>query len=343
MANILADGTVIPAYLSVDMMGGHRPNKMFDDRVLRKGEVQELIYPTDVRSMSKTYIEYRVSVENRDNQGPGTISDYPNCVLINDLAGGADFTTYTLRANTVNDAIVGNGSKVLILCINGETSQAVIVGGLQDTPTVETKEDGHHRFTEFNGVRTEINDSGELTTTFKGATKADGTLRDDADANASGTTFQLTKDGSASLQHDGQSVTIDFPNKGLNLAADQTVNITGANIKVGGEAAVDALVRGTSYRTAEQTMHQTQLAALDAAISALGNVSAAISTAASAMAGVSAVPGSPLSPLAPAAAGLALAVPGIGAIVTALQTVAQSITTFESGSQPYLSSKHTVE
>jgi hypothetical protein len=362
MANILPDGTVIPSYLNTRELGARGPLRSFSNITLRRGEVQDIVYPDDKRSLSKKYNEYRVLVQMRDGEGAGTSADFYNCVLINDLASGADFSTFTLRPNSKKSEPSGNGSKVLVLCINGDNSQAIILGGVRDgDQDFDTKDLGHHSIQQFNGIRQEINKEGELTITFKGATKTDGSLAEGADSSASGTSLKFARDGSLELAHDDQHLVIDHPNKkvelvaakeldlsgptGVNIDSNATVKITAANIKVGGDAAVDALVKGTTYRTAETTMHSAQIAALNAAAAALTTMSASMIAAAGSLAAVTIAPAAPaaLKPLAPVAVSLTPMGPQLAAVAAALTAIATTLSTFEGGTASYLSATNTVK
>lgn len=236
MSQILNDGTVIPSYLSVSYFGEFVSPGTQDSISLRLGEVKEIIYPEDEKSVSKRFTEYTVDVQQRDGNAPGTNVVYYNCVVSTLFGTSADFLKYTLRSDKQQENAVGKGAKVLLLCINGSTTKGVIVGAIRDTGTdpdgtkyegKDSKEDGHNLNFEFNGIKVKINKSGELNLTFRGATKVDGTLSDEAIPEAEGTQLQIDKNGSitASTPESKQFLKIDHENKKIEILADTEWNV----------------------------------------------------------------------------------------------------------------------
>src|ERR1035437_1303647 len=279
---ILGDGTVVPSYFSVESMGITKPRTQFNSFSLRQGEVLEIIYPTDVKSLTKTFREYKVLVQQRDGSGPMSGVVYQNCMVANLFGGTADRFRYSLRAQGVPPAkgeVVGDGSKVLLLCVNGETRRAYIVSGLNEESTTspvaspEDKTLGHNEFSEFNGVRVEVNDTGEYTLTFNGATNNDGTPRSDVTPGAPGSLLKFSNDGSINIQQGLQSILLDTPNKKIVITSDQyDVKIDTTGTKLGDANANDAMYLGTSHRNLDQTMNTsltTELGILSGLITAL--------------------------------------------------------------------------
>lgn len=294
----LPDGTVIPSYFGAETMGTTTAPNSFGNVALRQGEVRAIIYPNDPKNLSKTVVEYHVAVQVRDGTGPAAIVNYPNCQVANLFGGTADRLRYTYRPQTHEPEkrqVLSDGSKVMVLCINGETRRAYIVGGLNEDTTPEKAEDGHNLRFEFNGVQVTINKDGELQARFRGATKIDGTLADSADANAEGSTVTFTKEGGIRLStKDAQQfLFLDHQNKKLSILADEqwqvdvngsidftagdTVKFKGAKtctiemddrvyIKSAGVhvgAATQAWMMGTNYRNSESVMHKTMQGILD--------------------------------------------------------------------------------
>jgi hypothetical protein len=195
MTQILSDGTVLPSYLSVH--SGAYADGQFDNIALRVGEVKEILYPDNPRSLSKKFTEYVVSVQMKDGAGVGVPIVYPNCIVAQQFGGVADYFTYTLRADdgsTQGDttkAGLGNGSLVLLLCLNGETSRPFIIGGF---PVNDDDSDAaleHNLHFRFNGINVEVNKDGELSVSFQGATDAAGELAEGVDSEASGSELFL--------------------------------------------------------------------------------------------------------------------------------------------------------
>ena len=233
MANILDDNSVIPSYLGSFSQGSHQDTGTMSNLAFRTGEVREIIYPDDDKSLSKRFIEYTVDVQEKDGNGPGTSTKYAGCVLLNLFGSVGDILRFTYRVddtqNPPEDGI-GVGAKVAILCVNGDTTKAVILGGFRDTGTdkdgtkaegKDKKDDGHNLFFEFNGVQTKINKDGELQIRYRGATKVDATLDDNADADAEGSTLIFSKDGGikAYTKDEKQFMFLDHANKKLEFLA----------------------------------------------------------------------------------------------------------------------------
>jgi len=203
---MLGDNTVVPHFLGMKSTGSRGNPGNQTNITLRWGEVVGMVYPTDDRNYNKKYLEYVVKVVVQDGNGPAAQVYYNGVQLENLFGGVADFLKYTLRpadtTTTTQAGKLGMGSKVLLLCISGDTHQAIILGGVRDGTNdnnVDTVATGHHLEFEFNGLNMNINSDGELAVTFYGATDADGNLADSADTAAQGSVLRMTKDGSISF------------------------------------------------------------------------------------------------------------------------------------------------
>src|ERR1700761_3851240 len=130
----LADGTIVPSFLSVTRTEQHSQGSYFGNAYMIKGEVVKVIYPQDDDSISGQFIEYNVYIDNRNN-GTGNNEILHNCSLSNNFAGLADKSAIVLRAASDQPWKTGNGysedSKVLVLCVNGESTKPTIIGGLR--------------------------------------------------------------------------------------------------------------------------------------------------------------------------------------------------------------------
>jgi hypothetical protein len=345
---MLGDNTVVPHFLGLKSTG-HRGDPGNQTNItLRWGEVVGMVYPTDPRNYNKKYLEYVVKVVVQDGSGPAAQVYYNGVQLENLFGGVADFLKYTLRPADTTTATtpgqLGMGSKVLLLCISGDTHQAIILGGVRDgtnDDNVDTAAEGHHLEFEFNGLNLAINSDGELAVTFHGATNADGSLADSADTDAQGSTLVMDKAGGITFTSADQlqSVAIDQANSVVTVNADTKLNLicTGqVSVQSSGlvlGAGTNAFMLGSNYRFADQTMNTT-LSALATSIQALATTAGAGLTAAGLVISAPYVGGG-------------LAAPGISAAGQALTAMAPlfgawsaSITQFEAQSTKFLSGKN---
>lgn len=379
MSQILDDNTVVPSYLGLSDRGDHHTAPGHQTSVaLRYGEVRKIIYPDDSKSVSKRWVEYHVEIQQKDAGRPGTGVVYANCVQMSLFGTSADLFKYTLREDSQqqnqSDKSVGVGSKVAVLCLNGDVTKGLIVGALRDTGNDEDgskqqgkdkKEDGHNLFFEFNGAQISINKDGELRVRYRGATKSDGTLDDNANSDAEGSTIIFNKDGGikAYTKEEKQFLFLDHANKKIDILADDEwhvkvnkkvlfeagdlyeirgsktctiqmddkVFIRSAGVHVG--SASDAWMLGTTYRNAESQMNMKLSAYLVSLTSLIATAAGALQTAG----GLLVVPiGGAIAaavPISAAAAALMAAGPLLGQMGSA-------ITTFETGASSYLSTKN---
>jgi hypothetical protein len=366
----LNDGTIIPSYLGVQNTAEMpESGEAFGNLPIRVGAIKDIIYPTDARSVSKKFIEYVVSVQYRNGSGVPVTAEYANCYVASLFGGASDKFHYTLRADKDKQVNIGAGSKVLLLCINGETTNAVIIGGIRDgsSPDKDDKAKGHHLLFEFNGVRAEINDDGEFVMSFAGATQADGSLRSGTDASASGTSITFKKNGDLSLAHGSETVTLDRAGGSWKIDASMEVNLSGSagvnvdtkgatkitsvvGTKIGGDAAVDSLIKGTTYRAAETAKHSTMASGLATMLAGLTALATLMGTAGGLLQAVSVAHKVPVAgpivgsvPLQAAATALLNAVGAISSIAAGVGTLTTAISTFEAGTPTYLSLKNTTD
>lgn len=373
---LLDDNTVLPSFMSAGTMGVGQSMNMFTNYALRSGEVREIIGVDDKKSLSGRFIEYTVEV-NQYSDGTSSSMTYFNCLLANTFGGAADQFRYTLRKSdsqkTPEDGI-GVGSKVLLLCIDGARNNALIIGGVRDLGTdkdgskYEGKDndaDGHHLHFEFNGIQAKINKEGELTVMYRGATKADGTLDDNANADASESKVIMNKDGGIKIhtKDEKQYVFLNHKDKKIEVLADTEWNVkvneklvfnTGKNIEVHTDAemkldaannvkitssgvlvgaATDNWLLASTYRQSESSMHQDFLSSFAQLATLLGTMGSTLTTASAAHAApiVGPIIGAP-----------ALAAAGAAAIscATAFGKLAAAVGQFEGKTTTYLSTKN---
>lgn len=218
---------------------GKRPffdGNLFSNTKLRCGEVMAVIPPTSNGSVSKKYYEYNVLVRQYDS---GTVGSrlYRNCILINSLAGGGDHSSWKLRASTKPYTEVGktDGSRVLILCVEGSNNQAVIVGGLRDERSGGDDEElGQCYNFEFNGVNFQVNDDGSWSCKMKGKTDNLGQPHEER-VNGFGTVVGVKSDGTfiVKTKDNKQSVTIDNTKGVIVVNSDKEITINGGRINLG--------------------------------------------------------------------------------------------------------------
>lgn len=325
---ILDNGDVIPNHLQCNSIPDFNDGQAFSNNLLRIGEVQAIIYPDNPKSFSKKVIEYSVFTQHRAN-GTAVTRMYEHCVLINPFSGLADKAVWTLRpsssANKQGANGLGLGSKVLILCINAETNNAVIIGGIRDqkdNEDLDAKDLGHFLEFIFNGIKVFINKDGELSITYTGQSKDDGTVADGVNTNKTGTEQTFLKDGSWNINVKGP----------VNINSDEKCIIKSTGVELGD--ATDKMLMGSIYRQNEQQLHSQLISGLQTAITSLNIAGAQLNIAATALAA---------SPAAGAAPGTAAAGAAILASVQGLSTMVSAINSFESSSQQYLSNKNKLD
>lgn len=356
----LLDGSVISSYFGVADTGMPTHSSAFGDFALRQGEVREVIYPTDPRSRSKTVVEYDVAVAYREGSGPATTTNYPNCQVANLFGGLADKLRYTYRVQTkepVKGTTISDGSKVILLCVNGERRRAYIVGGINESKLQELKEDGHNLYFDFNGISAKIDKSGQFKLEMRGPTKVDGSIDTDAGASADNVaTIDLLKNGNLQFytKDQKQSLLLDNENKKgvfafgdwetkstgtttlaasktFKIQSDQHLEIKSSGVMTGD--ATDSTLLGSTFRQDQQTMHTKLISALGVAAAQLLAASIAIQTAAGSLA----VPitGGPL-----AAPQLVVAGTSVLQASLKLQEAVSAVTSFEASAVGHLSKKN---
>ncbi len=222
---------VTPSYLGTRPMGGTEdaPTHAGTFQLL-VGEIKEIIEPTDKKSLSKLYKEYHVDVQHREGVGPVATVRFPNCQIINLFGGTADKFMYTLRPDPKDPESkksATTGSKVLMLCLNGNGGLAYIVGGIREDKVADEK--GHNLKFSFNGITFDINNDGELKLALTGATLVDGKPDKDkgADPDKITTTVEIKKDGNLKVytKDEKQFIHIDHANKKCEFLFDEEWNV----------------------------------------------------------------------------------------------------------------------
>ena len=310
MANMLGDGSVVPSFLSARSGGFAQDTGQLSNTTLRVGEVKEIVYPGE-KNNKTNFIQYTVDVQQVDGSSSATVTSYPGCTLSSIFGGGSDVFHYTLRADksakTRNSAsVLGVGSKVVLLCINGRTNQALILGGIRDSEAKshnkDSKEDGHNLYFEFNGMSFAINKDGEIKLQVKGATDPSGAV---TSAVPQQPTIEILKDGRVYIK----------------------------SVGVYSGDATDATMLGDTYRNSETELHNQLMVDLTALAAQVGAAGAGLTSAAPQMA-IPVVGGALAAPFV-AASGAALT----SAVANITKMVAD-IATFEAKALTYLSKKN---
>jgi len=222
---------------------------------LRFGEVQKVIPPSDPANISGRWNEYSVWVQHRAN-GTAVTKMYDNCLAIDHYGSKADFDHAGYRADdsaTREDGQgqlgPGLGARVLLLCINGESQSAVILGGLR-VDDADAEELGHYRHARFNGIDLLINNDGEMTLTYQGAHELSGEKRDDVEDDALGTFVKISKDGNllVSDKNGDNSILLDHASGKVQVVSANEVDVTAPKVRVGDDQTDDPAVLGNELK-----------------------------------------------------------------------------------------------
>ena len=211
MKHKLRDGGVLPFGLmgldSQSMLSGF--NKTYKNFGLRAGIVVKSYSIDNDQNLSKLAPEYDVVVIEQDSNRAITPITYRNCISANSFGSISDYFEARLRSQKTidnkqtqgKDFSGQDGAIVLLLCLDGSSEKAVIIGALNH-PDRKTKLVGEEKVLsgEFNGLSISVADDGSANLTFKGATDNKGKPLDSSQGN---TTVDIEKDGSVQLKHAG--------------------------------------------------------------------------------------------------------------------------------------------
>jgi hypothetical protein len=206
------------------------------DMSIRVGMVREEIFDP-VSSQTK----YVVEVLDRTNQIPVV------CVRMDRFGGVYNYEEYTHRINPSDPRNLSSGSKyavrpgdvVLIAYAGGDSREGFILGGIKHSarPERTNKSTGIAYQSEFNGIETIINSSGEYKITFRGIPTNIAELDKQSSGNnvpaatydtSVGTSYmQFDKTGSWTLTDSAnskpQSVKVDKPNGKIVVTSGDVV------------------------------------------------------------------------------------------------------------------------
>jgi hypothetical protein len=206
-------------------------NRSFKNYAIRKGVVLEVYEIEDENNLSKISPEYDVMTVEQDQSSGVNTTIYKNCVMMDGFGGVADFFQKKLRPvkdkqKTKSEINVENetGSIVTILCLDGISEKAIIVGSMSNpSKKVLTKEKGIHLEGEYNGINYKVNKDGELTVTFRSATNDDGTPKNEI---AGGSFFKIDKTGSFEINDNNKdSIKIDKIAQTITLNSERSTSV----------------------------------------------------------------------------------------------------------------------
>lgn len=228
----LNNGTILPhGLMSLDNKsdkGGF--DKTYKNFALRAGIVIRSYDIENDLNVSKLVPEYDVVVIEQDGNRAVTPITYKNCIAASSFGSIADFFETRIRTqkkvknkNTKGRDFAGqDGALVLLLCLDGSSEKAIIIGGLPH-PNRKSKLKGKGQILagEFNGISVSVADDGSGNLTFKGATDNEGNPIDKEQGN---TSIDIEKDGTVQFKHKGATQRIE---KGGNflLANEGTTTI----------------------------------------------------------------------------------------------------------------------
>lgn len=276
----LSDGTILPHYFEVrDTSSAHGTPGFFSEVAILAGEVVKTIYPDDPDNVSKQFIEYVVSVWRRETNDAVERLAY-RCSQADSFGSVADWFRFSFRAATRDPAPkpLANGATVFVACINGDRSNAYIIGGMPQpnrTESDEPRASGRYMRSRFNGVEMRINDDGSFELLVPGATDADGKPDQNRDKNNRGSKLTIGANGDITIDDQaGDSVKVSPGSKSIEVTSteklaektkDATVEASSSwklkapkvvvisnDVSIGGEGlnpAQDGVVRGEGIDT----------------------------------------------------------------------------------------------
>ena len=209
-------------------------SRRFENTPLRLGIIIDVYEIDNEKNTSKTFPEYVVMTKESNPTGGIDYKKYTNVISLDGFGGIADFFEYKLRSNTNTidkkentpsfDFTKQNGSMVIILCLDGFSEKAIIIGGLANVldektqrKTNLTKENGLHMEGEYNGINWKVNKDGEFVLTFKSPTDNNGKVIND---KYSGTFTKIDKTGSFEVKDKHNHVSMDNDKGGINTTTD---------------------------------------------------------------------------------------------------------------------------
>lgn len=302
----------------------------YRDPYARQGQVVDVVYPEDRRSIGKKLVEYDVEVQYVGPAATAATTRY-RATLADGFGSWPDRSRRKLRAAPLDKNGLGKGAKVLLVCLGGERSQAVIVAGLRDTSReddVGWEDSDLHLEAEFNGVGVVVREDGTAQSYRVGPRDLDGKVS----TKPSGV-CTLDAGGDGSVQLAVRPELDEDPDHLFRLdRGEQRARVRAPNGLHVGEA-TDAFLLGTTYRDAERDADRD----LATAWQQVAQVATALSVLAATIAAKIAVPvtGGPAC-----AADFVVLGQQFGQLAGAANRAAQAVAQFEGKSGTFLSPKN---
>lgn len=350
-----------PSYYRVSETPNLGLLQSMSDNSLRIGRILKAYDVGTDQCRNKRVIEYDVEVKS--SNGIGQVADiiYPRVKVASLFGGATDFFRWTPRIENFDKKTqIGFGSRVLLLCINGNQKAAYIIGGIphpEDGAVELPYTDNHHMEFQFNGIYANVDKEGSFTMIHRGATNADDSIKDTAGTNSS---IQFNSNGDITLGYnltpptkDSLKVTPnsdDLPYIGL-YKKDKEITVyspsdihsitnkkyliqTSEGVKVNptGENQ-QAWLRATAYREKQSEMNNTLKNLFKSLATILDTVSNSLLTASAAM----------KPPVGGSTAGsvpIQAAAQTLSGAVQMVKQMGSAIGEFESSSSEYLSPSH---
>jgi hypothetical protein len=248
MDNFSDDGTVAPHGLLNSTLNSSMDafNRTYKNTALRVGVIVQSYPIGDPNNRTNLAIEYDViCIQQNENRAITSIL-YKNCLATFSLGGIADYFEMYLRPREKKqykgDATrlaQQDGSCVIILCLDGTSDKAVIVGGFPH-PDRETNitTAQPQLFGGYNGVEVSIGPDGTATFTWNGPTNNDGSP---VTPSLTPTVATVQADGSFQINHKTITFRLDINGQAtLTATGDVDINCDNANIIATGNALVQA-------------------------------------------------------------------------------------------------------
>ena len=248
-------------------------NKKFNNTPLRIGVITDCYEISDKKNITKLTPEYTVVTQEVDGAMGMKYVTYTNVISTDGFGGIADFFEYKLRQSkevinkssnkSSHDFKKQNGTLVLLLCLDGSSERAIIIGGLPNVQDPKnqrkstlTKENGLHLEGEYNGINWQVNKNGEFTLTFRSPTDNNGKV---IDKKYSGTYAKIDKTGSFEIKDSKNSTRMDNDKGGISSSTKGSYSVSAEN-NIENKATKDINESATNWKI-ELTGSATQKAA----------------------------------------------------------------------------------
>ncbi len=375
----LPDGTITPSYLD---FGDTEPtgfSQSMSDTALRVGRIVAAHEVDSTPSKGKKILEYDVIVRHANGTSGYTDITYSRVKMSNVFGGTTDFFRWTPRIENFDySSQIGKGSRVLLLCVNGNQRLAYIIGGIPNpedkTPVLPFS--GHHLEFQFNGIYANVDKNGTFTLIHRGATDVDnkvvtnnyaenGSIRfDDVGDITLGYGWSIPEDNTGIKEIEGGET--DFPyiklikerngkpsdqnSKAIEFFAPTSITSivnkkfiikTKEGVKVNPSGSEQqAWLRGTAFRSSHKSLHDKLMSALGTLSEKISDAGQAITQAASSLQSTIVLPPAGIVTIKAAALTLNQAGSALSSAKSAISDMKEAFSSFEGQDSSYLSNKH---